>query len=77
MSTEYITDYPHLCPTCQASVLACAQVIGEGMASDEYVSDEEGPIMLAYDQAMLCSASGRECTERARREAIAEAIQHL
>lgn len=74
---KYITDYPRLCPTCQAAVLACAQVIGEGFASDFYVADEEGPANMAYDQAMFCSASGRDCAERRRREALSEAIRRL
>jgi hypothetical protein len=77
MSVEYITKYPHLCATCQSAIDACAEIIGDGNASDEYTSDEEGPSMLAYDQALFCSSNGRDCAEAERRKAISEAIQNL
>ena len=49
---EYLTgkDYPHLCDNCQTAIDYAHMLIVDGFASEQYVDDDEGPCMLAYDK---------------------------
>jgi len=58
---EYFTgkDYPKLCDVCRASISSVAGYCSE--LSDEYASDEEGPLMYVYDWGLMCG--GHFCKE--------------
>jgi hypothetical protein len=60
---EYIIDYPDLCQHCQQAIRQAHYLIVEGLASNKYVDDPEGPAMMAYDQGWTCASQGRECSE--------------
>ena len=49
---KYLTgkDYPHLCDNCQKAIDNAHDLIVDGFASEQYVDDDEGPCMLAYDR---------------------------
>lgn len=56
--TEYITEYPHLCDKCNATIRSvAASVIPLG--PDDEASDPEAPCNYVYDHAMFCG--GRTC----------------
>lgn len=52
---KFITDYPNLCQSCQATILAVAELLEEGPDTD----DPEAPAMWMYDHALYCG--GRQC----------------
>ena len=59
---EYLTgeNYSHLCSKCQSAIDDAHTLIVDGFASEQYVVDNEGPSMLAYDKGWL---RGCECEE--------------
>jgi len=59
---KYLTgkDYPHLCSNCQSAVDNAHTLIVDGFASEQYVVDDEGPNMLAYDRGWFGEC---ECEE--------------
>tara|TARA_A100001201_G_scaffold31034_1_gene33560 strand:+ start:316 stop:564 length:249 start_codon:yes stop_codon:yes gene_type:complete len=52
---KYLTgkDYPHLCDNCQKAIDSAHDLIVDGFVSEQYVDDDEGPCMLAYDRKWL------------------------
>ena len=56
---NYLTgkDYPHLCDNCQKAIDDAYDLIVDGYVSEEYVDDDEGPCMLAYDKRWLSDDS--------------------
>ena len=53
------SDYPHVCPDCQAAISGVALFCSE--LPDEYASYEEGPLMYAGDNGLLCNCGGTRC----------------
>ena len=53
---EYLTgkDYPDLCDNCKRSIDDAHELIVMGFVSEDYVIDNEGPSMLAYDKRWTC-----------------------
>tara|TARA_R100000808_G_scaffold940_2_gene4529 strand:+ start:721 stop:900 length:180 start_codon:yes stop_codon:yes gene_type:complete len=53
---KYLTgkDYPDLCFNCQKAVDMGMHLISMGFA-DDYIEDNEGPSMIAYDKGWLCN----------------------
>jgi len=56
---KYFTsnDYPNSCDRCKHAIDMAYQLIVDGLVSDEYSDDEEGPSMLAYDRGWLSNDS--------------------
>ncbi len=56
---EYLTgkDYTSLCDNCQKVIDQAHALIVDGLVSEQYVDDNEGPCMLAYDKGLF----GRCC----------------
>lgn len=50
-------DYDYLCGECQVVIDQCLPLMAD--VTDDYQSDNEGPLMLAGDHGLLCG--GREC----------------
>tara|TARA_R100001015_G_C4615050_1_gene171009 strand:+ start:501 stop:728 length:228 start_codon:yes stop_codon:yes gene_type:complete len=65
LSIEYLTgkDYPWLCDKCREAIdTAYDLIIMTGSVEinhifSEYIGDNEGPCMLAYDKGLLCYAA--------------------
>ncbi len=53
---KYLTseDYGDLCEICKKAIDAAHMLIIDGLAECEYIEDNEGPSMLAYDQNWFC-----------------------
>tara|TARA_R100000734_G_scaffold5213_2_gene4541 strand:+ start:243 stop:545 length:303 start_codon:yes stop_codon:yes gene_type:complete len=68
---EYLTgkDYDWLCSKCQMVIDQAYDLITSGFASEQYVDDNEGPCMLAYDQGMFPHPYDDCPTEHQEREA--------
>mgnify|MGYP001560330324 CR=1 FL=1 len=60
-------DYPWLCESCQAQVDLAATVLEEG----EDTNDEEAPCNWAYDNALFCSQTGKDCLKSRQEELTA------
>jgi hypothetical protein len=56
---KYLTsdDYPKACDRCKHAIDMAHQLIVDGLVSDEYSDDNEGPCMLAYDRGWLSDDS--------------------
>jgi len=56
---KYLTgkDYTWLCDKCQNAIDMAYTLIIDGLASDIYADDNEGPCNLAYDKGLF----GRCC----------------
>lgn len=56
---KYLTsdDYPNSCNSCKHAIDMAYQLIVDGLVSDEYSDDNEGPCMLAYDRGWLSDDS--------------------
>ena len=56
---KYLTgkDYTWLCDDCQKAIDLAHMLIVDGLVSDQYADDNEGPSMLAYDRGLF----GRCC----------------
>tara|TARA_R100000315_G_C5118075_1_gene67480 strand:+ start:86 stop:259 length:174 start_codon:yes stop_codon:yes gene_type:complete len=52
---KYLTgkDYPWLCENCQKAIDDAHSLIIDSLVGEEYVVDNEGPCMLAYDKKWL------------------------
>jgi hypothetical protein len=52
---KYLTgkDYTWLCENCQKAIDDAHSLIIDGLVGEEYVVDNEGPCMLAYDKKWL------------------------
>lgn len=59
-------NYPHMCPTCQATIDRIAELFEAGELPD--TDDPEAPIMFSYDHSLLCG--GNDCAEREEREEL-------
>tara|TARA_Y100000034_G_scaffold107366_1_gene136846 strand:- start:220 stop:411 length:192 start_codon:yes stop_codon:yes gene_type:complete len=59
---EYLTgkDYKWLCDRCKAAIDDAHMLIIDGIVGEEYIDDNEGPSMLAYDKKWLCQ---QDCFE--------------
>ena len=55
---EYLTgkDYTWLCNNCQKAIDNAHTLIIDGFVSEEYIDDNEGACMLAYDKRWLCES---------------------
>ena len=53
--TEYLTgkDYPDLCAVCRHAIDTMHMHLHD-LPDDGYVGDEEGPLMAAHDNRLLC-----------------------
>jgi hypothetical protein len=51
---KFITDYKHLCDTCNMVIAEVAAVMPELPDT----SDNEAPLMIASDRGMLCGGAG-------------------
>ena len=53
---RYLTgkDYEGICNTCKRAIDDAHTLIIEGLVSEEYIDDNEGPYMLAYDKRWFC-----------------------
>ena len=56
---KYLTgkDYTWLCDNCQKAIDLAYTLIVDGLVSDQYADDNEGPCNLAYDRGLF----GRCC----------------
>ena len=52
---NYLTgkDYTWLCDNCQKVIDQAHMLIVDGLASDIYADDNEGPCMLAHDKGLF------------------------
>ena len=53
---KYLTgvDYTWLCNGCKKSIDMAHDLIISGLVGGQYIDDNEGPCMLAYDKGLLC-----------------------
>ena len=51
-------DYSDLCGQCQKAINDAHDLLVMGFVSEEYLTDNEGPCMIAYDKGWL---NCREC----------------
>ena len=53
---KYLTseDYGDMCEFCKKAIDDAHMLIIEGLVEEEYIIDNEGPCMLAYDQNWFC-----------------------
>ena len=53
---KYLTgkDYEGICDTCKKAIDDAYTLIIDGFVSEEYIDDNEGPSMLAYDKKWFC-----------------------
>lgn len=53
---KYLTseDYGDMCEFCKKAIDDAHMLIIEGLVEEEYIIDNEGPSMLAYDQNWFC-----------------------
>tara|TARA_Y100000310_G_C19968961_1_gene484604 strand:- start:137 stop:325 length:189 start_codon:yes stop_codon:yes gene_type:complete len=53
---KYLTgsDYTQSCDNCKKSIDDAHDLIVMGFVSEDYIIDNEGPSMLAYDKGWLC-----------------------
>ncbi len=64
---KYLTgeDYKYLCDDCKGAINTALVAVVEGEAISpygvSYLTDQEGPLMLAGDKGWLCGLGGREC----------------
>tara|TARA_Y100001937_G_scaffold94395_1_gene128027 strand:+ start:317 stop:499 length:183 start_codon:yes stop_codon:yes gene_type:complete len=56
---QYLTskDYPNLCDRCKKAIDDAHELIVMNFVSEEYIDDDEGPSMLAYDKGWLSDDS--------------------
>ena len=54
---KYLTseDYGDLCEFCKKAIDDAHMLIIEGLVEEQYIIDNEGPSMLAYDQNWFCN----------------------
>lgn len=50
-------DYEGICDNCKRAIDDAWELIIDGYVSEEYINDNEGPSMLAYDKGWFC----KEC----------------
>jgi hypothetical protein len=53
---KYLTgkDYEGICDNCKKAIDDAYTLIIDGFVSEEYIDDNEGASMLAYDKGWLC-----------------------
>lgn len=53
---KYLTseDYGDMCEFCKKAIDDAHMLIIEGLVEEEYIIDNEGACMLAYDQNWFC-----------------------
>jgi len=53
---KYLTgkDYEGICDICRKAIDDAHGLIIDGFVSEEYIDDNEGPSMLAYDKRWFC-----------------------
>ena len=59
---KYLTgkDYEGICPRCKRAIDDAHMLIVDGFVGEDYIEDNEGPSMLAYDKGWFCQP---ECNE--------------